>query len=1172
MDEGWAVIPLADLRVGMRIGGIGSHPVVIRAIDELCAGAVEIVYRSADGKLGAQILTAQDEPRLQDLSDTTWTFDADATEFRLAAEAMRMKMASLFDPMLAVTTSKVEPLPHQIQAVYGEMLPKPGPLRFLLADDPGAGKTIMAGLYLKELWLRGDVQRCLIVAPGGLVEQWQAEMREKFDLDFTILTRDLADTVPDGNPFPHHPLLIARMDQLARDDGWRAHLAESDWDLVIVDEAHRMSATYRGQELSRTLRYRLGQQLGEITRHLLLMTATPHAGKDEDFHAFLALLDADRFEGAYRQGVHRADFAGLMRRMVKEELLTFEGKSLFPERIAETVRYDLSPGEQHLYEEVSTYVREQMNLADRVADHGDQRRRTTVGFALTVLQRRLASSPAAIHESLVRRTNRLRVRRDDLRRHAAAVEAGFSIGPEEPALAAVRAAIEDPEEVDADELELLEEEVLDSATAARTVAELDVEIAALEDLTSLAAQVRASGTDRKWLELRELLLQARAESNANRPLKLIVFTEHRDTLEYLHQRIGDLLGDPKTVVTIHGGTPRKQRLATRERFTSDPTCAVLVATDAAGEGLNLQAAHLMVNYDLPWNPNRIEQRFGRIHRIGQREVCRLWNLVASGTREGQVFERLLEKIEEQRRAYGGKVFDVLGDHAFGERPLRELLIEAVRYGDDPAVRARLDAVIDSSVAHGIETILRERSLAVSDLTQEDLHVLRREMDEARARRLQPHYVGRFFLAAFSALDGLIHRREGGRYEVSHVPEALRSPRVAPRYVRVCFDPAATEVPGTPAAELLAPGHPLFETVVEATITRFGHTLAQGTVLLDPQAASIPRLVVALVEEIHDGDENTVSQRFSFVAITDDGAAAAGPAPYLDLLPPQQADPETLGGGLDHGALADATSRLRESAWITGGVPTLATEWSLREGLPAHRAEVERRVSSEVERTRRAVTHRLNAQINFWYAEAARLAENQAAGRRVRLSPTTAQQRAADLETRLAKRLERLERQSRLAVRPPQVVGAALVIPAHLVVLADDVATPVDTSLTERRAVDAVLRAERQLGRTPEEMPHNNPGYDILSTRPDGSTIRVEVKGRILGASDFVVTAQEVLTGLNAGDDYRLALVEVDPDGDPRADEVRYILRPFASLTIDESLEASKRLRWRAMWDRGLSPR
>jgi SNF2 family DNA or RNA helicase len=628
-----------------------------------------------------------DEPKLTIAVDASRPFDADAADFRLVAEAQRISLAGIHDPMLAVATSDVRPLPHQIRAVYGEMLPRV-PLRFLLADDPGAGKTIMAGLYIKELLLRDDVRRCLIVAPGGLVEQWQDELFFKFGLRFEILSGSSVDATVGASAFDSRPLLIARMDQLSRSEDLLAQLDDIEWDLVVVDEAHRMAAHYFGAKLEKTKRYQLGELLSRRARHFLLMTATPHSGKDEDFQLFLGLLDADRFAGKFRRGIHADDVGDLMRRMVKEDLLTFDGKPLFPERVAQTVPYELTADEAALYELVTQYVREGMNRADKL----DDKRRNTVGFALTVLQRRLASSSEAIYRSLVRRSERLQRRKRELL---------TGVVTDEPALPRGVDSLDDTDEFSVDEIETIEEELVDAATAARTVAELDAELAELADLTGAAKKVRDRGEDRKWAELRQILQDHTVLAGGSRAShKLIVFTEHRDTLEYLKRQIGSLLGRAEGVLAIHGGVRRLDRRRITEEFTKNPRAAVLLATDAAGEGLNLQAAHLMVNYDLPWNPNRIEQRFGRVHRIGQTEVCRLWNLVASNTREGEVFTRLLSKVEEQRKAYGGKVFDVLG-LAFAETPLRTLLLDAIRYGEQPEVRARMHQVIDEGISEGL---------------------------------------------------------------------------------------------------------------------------------------------------------------------------------------------------------------------------------------------------------------------------------------------------------------------------------------------------------------------------------------------------------------------------------------------------------------------------------------
>jgi SNF2 family DNA or RNA helicase len=334
---------LEDLKKGASVSGLLSNgPVTVVDVRWHGSDVVELTYRDVAGNLGSELIFRDREPQLVVASPgTPWAFDGDGELFRLISEAYRIRMAYLFDPWLAVHISFVEPLPHQITAVYGEMIPRQ-PLRFLLADDPGAGKTIMTGLYIKELMLRGDLERCLIVTPGNLSEQWQDELNQKFGLPFDILTNDRIEAARTGNALAEMPLVIVRLDKLSRDDDLQQKLEQTDWDLVVCDEAHKMSASVFGNEVKYTKRYRLGQQLSRLTRHLLLLTATPHNGKEEDFQLFLALIDADRFEGRYREGVHNVEASDLMRRLVKEQLLKFDGTPLFPERRAYTVTYDLS--------------------------------------------------------------------------------------------------------------------------------------------------------------------------------------------------------------------------------------------------------------------------------------------------------------------------------------------------------------------------------------------------------------------------------------------------------------------------------------------------------------------------------------------------------------------------------------------------------------------------------------------------------------------------------------------------------------------------------------------------------------------------------------------------------------------------------------------------------------
>ncbi len=419
---------LEDLTRGTSVKGILPDGLVT-VVDVKWIGnaAIELTYKDSTGRLGNELIYRDREATLEvATSGRPWSFDGDGRMFRLVSEAKRIGMAYLFDPVLAVHTSLVEPLPHQITAVYQEMLPRQ-PLRYLLADDPGSGKTIMTGLLSKELQVRGDVHRSMIVCPGNLAEQWQDEMERRFHLPFEIMTNDKLESARTGNWFQENNMVICRLDKLSRDEELQEKLKQSDWDLIVCDEAHKMSASFFGGEIKATKRYRLGQLLGGITRHFLLLTATPHNGKEEDFQLFMALLDGDRFEGKFRDGVHSVDASDLMRRLVKEKLLKFDGTPLFPERLAYTVNYDLSEAEADLYKQVTDYVREEFNRAEALENDG---RKGTVGFALTILQRRLASSPEAIYQSLRRRRERLekRLREEELLRRGGEVRLPPSAG------------------------------------------------------------------------------------------------------------------------------------------------------------------------------------------------------------------------------------------------------------------------------------------------------------------------------------------------------------------------------------------------------------------------------------------------------------------------------------------------------------------------------------------------------------------------------------------------------------------------------------------------------------------------------------------------------------------------------------------------------------------------
>jgi superfamily II DNA or RNA helicase len=1163
---------LEDLQPNAAVRGIVPDSLVsVVSVQWFGSEALELTYKEAAGRVANQLLYRHDEPRLEIAEQgRPWSFDGDGARFRLVSEAHRIRLAHLFDPVLAVHTSLVDPLPHQITAVYEAMLPRQ-PLRFLLADDPGAGKTIMAGLLIKELIARGDLQRCLVVCPGSLAEQWQDELYQRFQLPFEIVTNDKLEAARTGNWFLENHLAIARLDKLARNEDLQAKLAAPDarWDLIVCDEAHKMSATYFGGEVKYTKRYRLGQHLSTLTRHFLLMTATPHNGKEEDFQLFLALLDGDRFEGRFRDGAHASDVGDLMRRMVKESLLKFDGTPLFPERIADTVPYKLSESEAQLYKEVTEYVREEFNRAEALQN---DKQAGTVGFALTILQRRLASSPEAIYQSLRRRRERLekRLRELELLHRAAVVNA---LGTGMPLLDAED--VEDLEEAPENEIAATEEKILDQATAARSIDELKAEIATLQKLEALAITVRRSGEDRKWRELANLLNEVfRPGSGPHsieelqpvdggmgtppplsaRRQKLIIFTEHRDTLTYLEERITTLLGRKKAVVLIHGSCGREERTRAQEAFNHDPEVQVLIATDAAGEGINLQRAHLMVNYDLPWNPNRLEQRFGRIHRIGQTEVCRLWNLVADETREGDVYRTLLDKLEEARKALGGQVFDVLGKLQFEGHSLRELLIEAIRYGERPEVHDRLNRVVAHAIDRvQIEELLEERALAHDAMDASRVRRVREDMERAEARRLQPHYVESFFLEAFQQLGGTVRQREPRRYELTHVPAPVRhrdrligvGAPVQPRYERIAFEKALVSVTGQPRAAFVCPGHPLLDATLDLTLERHRDLLRRGSVLVDDRdPGEAPRVMFYLEHALQDaspsrsGDRRVISRRMLYVEIDATGTARhLHYAPYLDYRPLCEDEPSIA-----------AILERSECAWITRALELQAQGHAIAHLVPEHLSEVRGRRLELIEKTRAAVKERLTKEMSYWdhRAEALKLQE-QAGKPNARLNSQEAYRRADDLQGRLHKRLKQLDLEAQISALPPAVIGGLVVIPAGLVAKLTGgplprPTAPADTQASATRARAIVMDIERRLGFEPIDRESDKLGYDIESRIPGTGCLRfLEVKGRVTGAETITVTRNEILYSLNKPDDFILAIVEFL---DGQCHRVHYVRRPF----------------------------
>lgn len=1017
------MIRLEDLQPGMRVCGLVEDQIVeliqvvptptVRGFDNSSniTLSVKVVYKFGNS-YGDRTVSRRDADRLCEAQDSL-VYGDDAELACLAWEAWRIGHSHLFDPYQAAFASNIELLPHQIEAVYSRMLGQ-HPLRFLLADDPGAGKTIMAGLFIREMLARDVVRRCLIVVPGNLSEQWRIELRDKFHVNFEVLSREM---ILRGNPFVERDRLIARMDQLKRSE-YRDLLRESRWDLVICDEAHKMSATFSGGEISRTQRYLLGEELRDITRHFLLMTATPHNGNEPDYQLFLRLLDEDRFEGRFRVGVRRLDTSDIVLRRMKEQLVTLDGRPLFPERKSYTANYGLSNLERSLYEAVTDYCRNEFNRAQRL----EGGRRNTVGFALIVLQRRLASSPEAIYQSLRSRKLRLKELLEDWYNRQPVEFEDFDE--------------EDVEELTAEEREKKEDQASDLATAALAPYELEREIETLHNLQSHADELRRSNRDSKWEKLREIWERRLPEMvKDGRPRKLIIFTEHRATLSYLVAKLGNLLGDSSSIVTIHGGIRQEERRNIQDRFRNNTNVQILVATDAAGEGINLQFAHLMVNYDLPWNPNRLEQRFGRIHRIGQTEVCHLWNIVTRETREGSVYERLLQKLETIGNALNGKVFDVLGELFVGT-PLPDLLRDALRYGDNPQVRERLNQVIDNAMdPEHIHEMAQGRVLAADVI---DISLLHARIEDTEARRLSTHHIRDFLLRVLKHLSidysskagGEIRELENGNYKIARVPGVIVEHArrngisgIRTEYERVSFESVPVRLATRfDAPEYVGPGHSLLEATISWVRSHWKQNNPECGEALpvlvdeDDKVTSVS-VLFHLRWAIHNAllMNSLIEQRVQLVRVNDRHSVnQIEVGTYLSFR--TASDDE----------MADFVDLIGDDWHKDQTFADLALAFASDQLVELHRGEVERREKGRRETEEHQVQVSLQAEIAHEQSLVNRYRRQENPGLRVQ-----AERRQQELEDRLHRRLRQIALQTQISPSGITLRRVAVIVPASL---------------------------------------------------------------------------------------------------------------------------------------------
>jgi superfamily II DNA or RNA helicase len=973
------------------------------------------------------------------IDDFLLDFSAKGSEAFLALEALRFRYASLFDPLLAVSVSKVDPLPFQIEAVYGYILKLPH-IRFLIADDPGAGKTIMAGILIKELKLRGLAKRILMVVPSHLKDQWLREMQERFQETFFVLDRHTLRSRYQDNILLRENQVITSMD-FAKQEEILPLFQTVHWDLVIADEAHKMAAYKYGNETKKTERYKLGEVLSKTSNHLLFLTATPHKGDPENFRLLLDLLKPGFFATSeiVEESINNKDNPIFIRRL-KEDLKDFEGKPIFTNRYPKTIKFRLSDEEKKLYNELSKYVVEQYNKALNL----DKKR--NIGFALLILQRRMASSTYALLKSLERRKNRL--------------EGLLS----EPDLEERISTLKDIEEIeDYQEKERWEEEKKwEALSLARNKKELEKEIEIIESLIEKAKKIVEEEKEVKLNELRKAIekgFEKLKEIDGNE--KILIFTESKDTLEYLVDKIKSW---GYSVNYIHGGMDLEKRIETEREFR-DRT-QIMVATEAAGEGINLQFCNLMINYDIPWNPNRLEQRIGRIHRYGQQKDVFIFNLVAVDTREGEVLAKLFEKLEEIKSKLGSdRVFDVIGD-VFFEKNLYQLILDAVSQARslDDIIR-ELDIKVDEKYIQEVRKALGE-SLATKFI---DYTRVRELSEKAKENRLIPNYVEEFFKKAFQKVGGRYHIRKDGFISIESIPSELK--KIAEEknlslktYPKATFD--KDKAFKNPDAEFISFGHLLLETLIDWVYQSFFNDLHKGAVFEDPEGKH-DGLIWFFEGEIKDGKGEIAGKKV--FAIYDDGKdfKEINPAILWDLIPVDEKNAPLSIDGIEQ--------RKKE-----------AEKFSLNL-IKDYQKEIKNERERQAEIKHKYGFKSLDHLIRKLDGEIIEFCERHKKGEKVDLVIRNKEERKAYYMQALEELKKEIEQERSLSISMPRFIGAVLVRPKVVDHMVSD-------EEIERIGMEVVMEYERNQGREPEDVSKENLGFDIRS-RGKGEIRYIEVKAR-----------------------------------------------------------------------------
>ena len=1108
---------------------------------------LEVVLLDGSYQFLTRNLTAVQLAQVQIVQDTRLERVPRAEDFFLRIEASRIRLAYQFDPQLAVSISQVDPLPHQIEAVYHYVLSSPR-IRFLIADDPGAGKTIMAGLIVKELQYRRLAQRILIIAPGHLKYQWQREMKERFQTPFTIIDRARMNATWGENAWEDKDHCLTSID-FVKQDTVLSSLQNVRWDLVIVDEAHKMSAyAYQGKDqvkVDKTRRYRVGELLSRQTNHMLFLTATPHRGDEENFRLFLDLLRPGFFARTelLKESVQSGDNPIFVRRL-KEDMKRFDGTDIFPPRHVHSVTFRLTEAERHLYNGVTNYVR---NYFDRAREN------RSISFALMILQRRLTSSSQAIYLSLLRRKERLQN----------LLELPEQIRRDEDYMRA-RGLTEDDLAEMAEEERLEWEERLENLTLAENIEDVVAEIEQLEALIAQADKVRQQEIESKLVKLRDHVLANLGTR------KLLIFTEFRDTVNYL---VAKLQGCGYQVITIHGQMNMEDRLQAEHEFKTN--AQIMVATEAAGEGINLQFCSWMINYDIPWNPNRLEQRMGRIHRYGQRYEVHIYNMIAQDTREGQILQRLFEKLERMKEDLGtDRVFDIIGDMIPGSR-LDELLKEAIfsqRRMEE--IEQTIDAVNVKQAAQTLEKAFLT-SLATRHI---DVTGILREKMAAEENRLVPEYVEDYFLRAYQRIGGQrLMPRSGGNsrfYTIANVPYDLRQwgqdydfktnyGLLFRDYKQITFDKYAAREQAQ--AEFVAPGHPLLEALNQEILTRFHTNRDAYAVFGDPEG--LREGTLWFVEgEVTDGSGQPAGKRVFclYHALADGRIQTINPAVLWDCEP------------LDDTPVADdllALLQQRESI----------EDHIINDVLFPFQEEIQVRREHETRVKEKYGLRSLDYLMQESNQKILDYQLRQASGENLDLPLRNEQRNLEELQRRRSQLEQEILLERNVTVSEPRIIGTALIIPStpQKPAAPPPPATPKQAreqpdeaeqyqagsdnsgaDPTRKREIELVgmqvtVAYERENSRSPEDVSGENHGFDVRSLEYDAdgafAGIRyIEVKARAQSGA-IRLSANEWKKARRYGDDFWLYIVTWAGTNEP---QLQRIQNPATHLQMDEDIFAT----------------